>query len=1021
MQVSVSVIGPIKVTMDGTPVSFATNSTRSLLAYLAVELNRPQPRELLAALLWPNQTRAAAYTNLRQTIVRLRKAFPDRSDAATFLEISSQAIKLNRELVTTDLASFEDLLAQCAAHTHDNNSNSTTCPACLGRLKSAAALYQGEFLQGLFLEENEAFEEWLRFKRETLHQQALQVLQTLIKAHELTGEYVEMRHFAARQLAFDPLQEEAHADMMRALALTGDRTAALRQYEVCRKLLKTELGLEPNAETTVLFESIRRRTFLPVVAVKLNAELPLLPKPLTTFVGRKDEIISLVALLKQKDARLLTLSGAGGMGKTRLAIEVARAAVSVFGKNIFFISLASLAEPGLIGSAIATALGLSLTRGDPWQEVLRFLQGKKTLLVLDNFEHLLEGAGLVVQLLEAVEGVQCIVSSRERLQLQSEIVYQVEGLPYSRNLTLEEARVKPAVELFVSSARRVKTGFELNKGNLEAVLRICCLADGMPLALELAAAWLETLSIQTIASEIEESAAFLEVSWHDLPVRQRSIRAVFDWSWRLLRPFEQEGYLKLSVFRGNFTCEAAQTVGGVQLSLLMRLVQKSLVRADEDRFELHELARQFAWEKLAEAAGEAIQVQAKHSEYFLNFIGTREEGLRSGRSRQTVQEIEREIDNIRLAWHWATEHLALPHLEKSVFALWRFYFLTGLQPEGERAMGSCALRCRKVPDGEIETTESEWRRLRLASICLAWQAFFLAQQNYYEQTAEVSQEAIKFGQLSGENFSIASGCLTWGHSLFRFGSYQTALPLFAKAVELSRPPYDKAELAGPFGDVHWGALRWMANVYIREEAYDEARKVIAESLQFCRDRHIRYGELFTLLELCTLAEATGDYGQLEEVAGATLELAHQTGNRGPAAVAALFLGKVRHFQKAYNQARNLLEPVLRGFREAGSRLYEAEVLTVLGGVESSLGNYFEAEVLLKQALVLGRSIGNREAEIDALLGLVKVAQMVGRPNEAQNYAKEGLRLSKEIEDKRRYSQFGSPNLVPIIEVQAEVK
>jgi predicted ATPase len=280
--------------------------------------------------------------------------------------------------------------------------------------------------------------------------------------------------------------------------------------------------------------------------------------------------------------------------------------------------------------------------------------------------------------------VRCLVTSRERLQLQSEFVYQVEGLPYSRNLILKEARVQPAVELLVLSAQRVKTGFELNEENLEAVLRICRQADGMPLALELAAAWLETLSIQTIANEIQASAVFLEVAWQDLPVRQRSIRAVFDWSWRLLTPFEQEGYFKLSVFRGDFTREAARTVCGVELPLLLRLVQKSLVRANEDRFELHELVRQFVWEKLAEGAGEAVQ--AKHSEYFLNFIGEREEGLRSDRLRQTLQEIRRELDNIRLAWHWATEKLVLSYLEKSVFPLWRFYFLTGLQPEGERAM-----------------------------------------------------------------------------------------------------------------------------------------------------------------------------------------------------------------------------------------------------------------------------------------------------------------------------------------------
>jgi predicted ATPase len=830
---------------------------------------------------------------------------------------------------------------------------------------------------------------------------ALFIFGVLTKIYRRRQNYEQVCNYARRQLELDEWCEPAWRQRIEGLALSGNRNAALVQYEACCRVLAQGLGVAPDAETHALYQRllVSRSTG---ESSPGTSELPILPKPLTTFVGREDDVITLLTLLKQKETRLLTLAGVGGMGKTRLAIEIARAAVSEFGKNIFFISLASLVEPGSIGLAIAAALGLSFSGGDPWQQVLRFLGDKKALLVLDNFEHLLEGAGYIIQLLEAAPGIQIVITSRERLQLQSETVYQVEGLPYNPNLILKEARSQPAVRLFVLSARRVKIGFKLNEENLEAVLRICRLADGMPLALELAAAWLETLPLRTIASEIEASPAFLEAAWRDLPVRQQSIKAVFDYSWRLLTPFEQEGYIKLSVFRGDFTHEAARTVCGVQLPLLGRLVQKSLVRVDENRFELHELLRQFAWEKLAEAGG--VPVQAKHSEYFLNFLGNREEGLRSDHLRQSMLEIGQEIDNIRLAWQWATENLALPQLERSVFALWRFYFISGLQPEGERAMQSCALHCLNGPDGEVETTGSELRRLRLASICLAWQAFFLAQQNYYEQTIEVSQEAIKYGQLSGERFSIASGHLTWGHALFRVSSYQAALPFFAKAAELSRPPFDNAELTGPFSDVHWGAMRWLARVYIKEEAYDEARKVIAENLQFCRDRQIRDGELFTLLELCTIAEATGNYEHLEEVAGLTLELARQMGNRGSMGVASLFLGKVRHFQKAYNQARELLEPALRGFREGGSRLYEAEVLTALGGLEFSLENFAEAEVLLKQALVLVCSVGNREAEVATLLSLAKVVLSVGKRAEAQSYANEGLILAKEIGDRRRYAE-----------------
>ncbi len=986
---------------DGAPFSISFRKELALLAYLATGHHQPHSRDKLLALLWPEASEAAARNSLRVALADLRQLLA-RQDSALLIGTTRLSIQFGSAgNFNLDITKFESLVELYRGHSHPSAGE---CAKCIENLEQAASLYRGEFLAGISGSYSEAFDQWLVVERQALHQQALYVFATLARINAQRQNYAQECHYARRQLELEPCHEPAWRQLIEGLALSGDRNAALVQYEACCRALVQELGVEPDAETQALYQHLL--VSRPDAGSSPAAsQLPLLPKPLTTFVGREDEVINLLALLNQKDTRLLTLAGVGGIGKTRLAIEIAWAAVSDYGKNIFFLSLASLDEPGSVGAAVAVGLGIPLTGGDPWQEALRFLRPKKALLVLDNFEHLLEGSDFIIQLLEAAPGIQVVVTSRERLQLQSEIVYHVEGLPYSRYPILGEAVSQPAVRLFVLSARRLKIGFELDEDNLEAVLRICRLTEGMPLALKLAAGWIETLSIQAIANEIEKSASFLEVGWHDLPLRQRSIRTVFNYSWQLLTTAEQEGYSKLSVFRGNFTREAAQLVCGVPLPLLMRLVQKSLIRAGEDRFELHELAKQFAWEKLVGTGTQAVE--AKHSDYFLNFLANRDDGLRSSHLRQTMLEIKQEFDNIRLAWQWATENLALPQLERSIFALWRFYFMSGLQPEGERAMQSCALRCLKEPVETLETFESKRRRLRLASISLAWQAFFLAQQNYYEETIEVSQEAIKYGQLSGLNFSIASGNLTWGHALFRVASYHTALPFFAKAAELTLPPYEPADLAGPFSDVHWGAMRWLARVYLKEEAYEEARKVITESLQFCRDRQIRDGELFTLLEFCTIAEATGDYARLEEVAGLILQLGQQMGNRGSVGVASLYMGKVRNYQKAYKQARAFLEPALQGFRQGGSRLYEAEVLTTLGEVAFSQGNFGEAEGFFRQALVLVRAIGNREAEVDALLFLAKVGLRLGKDGkdgEVQSYAGEGLRLAKETGDKRRYSE-----------------
>jgi DNA-binding SARP family transcriptional activator len=255
MRLSLSFLGPFQVTLDNQAATFATDRARALLAYLAVEADRPHRRETLAALLWPDRPEATARRNLSQTIVRLRRAIDDYHASPPFLQITAKSVQFNAAAAELDVACFERLLAACATHAHPDVSS---CPACVERLREVASLYWGEFLQGLFLADSQLFEEWALFKREQLHRQALDALHTLALHYESQGDYERATRYAARQLALEPWREEAHRQLMRALVWGGQRGAALAQYRICCRALAGELGVEPAPETTALYERIRQ-------------------------------------------------------------------------------------------------------------------------------------------------------------------------------------------------------------------------------------------------------------------------------------------------------------------------------------------------------------------------------------------------------------------------------------------------------------------------------------------------------------------------------------------------------------------------------------------------------------------------------------------------------------------------------------------------------------------------------------------------------------------------------------------
>ena len=394
-----------------------------------------------------------------------------------------------------------------------------------------------------------------------------------------------------------------------------------------------------------------------------------LPSQPTTFIGRESEIAEVVDLLAQPDCRLLTLVGPGGIGKTRLAVEVANQIADGFPHGVTFVPLTPLETADDIVPTTINALGILIgDAGTPREELVKFLSQRQALLLVDNFEHVLEGADLLSDILQAAFGVKILVTSREPLNLQEEWMYHVQGMPFPENNHVDPDLDLNAPQLFLDRVRRIRHDFSA-AAEQAYIVHICQLVEGLPLALELAASWLKTLTCAEVAEEIERSIDFLAANTRNLPERHRSMRAVFDHSWDLCSAAEQQVFRRLCVFRDGFEREAAEQVTGASLQILSSLVEKSMLRKlPSGRYDIQELLRQFALEKLYEV-GEAEAIRDAHMRYYADFIQIRTPDIKGRRQLEGLNEIEADFENVRAAWLRAVEHADYPMIDKMVEGL----------------------------------------------------------------------------------------------------------------------------------------------------------------------------------------------------------------------------------------------------------------------------------------------------------------------------------------------------------------
>jgi predicted ATPase len=416
----------------------------------------------------------------------------------------------------------------------------------------------------------------------------------------------------------------------------------------------------------------------------IEAGMKNLPVSRTSFVGRASELEAIDRLLDDPECRLLTLVGPGGAGKTRLALEAAARRVDRYPHGVHFVPLASVASPDFLAPAIADGIQFAVdavhSGFSARDQLLDYLSERSTLLVLDNFEHLVEDSGFLSEVIERAPYVELLTTSRERLGVQSEWVFDVEGLGLAGNGSGSAS----AVRLFVERAAQVVSSFAPDDGEYSHVLRICRLVDGMPLGIELAASWASVLSCAEIADEIEGSIGFLATSMRDVPERHRSLRAAIDQSWRLLTDEQRSAFSRLSVFRGGFDRSAAVAVTGADVRLLAELVAKSLLRRpDFGRFELHELIRQYAAEQLRLSPEEEAYARERHAHHYAAMLMDRQAMLMGPELAVARDELRGELDNLRAAAEWCLteddESSALEVLEAFYTFLWMHSWFDGAE------------------------------------------------------------------------------------------------------------------------------------------------------------------------------------------------------------------------------------------------------------------------------------------------------------------------------------------------------
>ncbi len=892
----------------------------SLIKLLALAEGHRLHREQAMEWLWPDLDPESAANNLHHALHVARRTLEPAAPAGAasrYLRLWDEELVLCPEgPLWADVEAFEQA-AVTARHARE--------PAAY---RAATELYAGELLP------RDRYEAWVEERRDELRRLYHALLLELAGLHEERKEYGPAVEALRRVAAGEPVREEAHVGLMRLYALSGQHREALLQYERLQETLREELDEEPGVVARRLYEEIRAGEFRAVPsspsAGRLSEEPASssrnnLPASLTSFIGREREMLEAGRSLSM--TRLLTLSGAGGSGKTRLALEVARNFLGAYPDGVWLVEFAPLSDPTLVPQAVAQALGMREQPGRPLEDTLKdYLRTKELLLVLDNCEHLVDAvARLAEALLSTCPKLRILATSREPLGVPGEVVWTVSplSLPGAEGEpTIEGLMRYEAIGLFVDRARSRLPDFELTEENAGAAVRVCRRLDGIPLAIELATARMGALAMEQVAERLEDSLGLLAGGGRTVEPRHQTLRATLDWSHDLLGEAERVLFRRISVFAGGWTLEAAEDVGageGIEeddvLDLLSRLVDKSMVVAERKpggalRYRMLEPVRQYAWEKLESDAAkmatvpvgraaipEGERVRKRHAWHYLRLAERVEPELMGAKPAPWLAALGREVGNLRAALSWAldegSEDERVEMGLRLANALARFWDTHG-PAEGRRWFEKGLDRVVQLPP------EVRAEALR--------EAGFIAVYEWDPRSIEMLAEAFELYKEIGDQADILLAVEHLGHALAHHATPEVAAPIIAEVEALLKDSGDPnieahyANFLGFAAEVESNheetRLRWKEALAIYRELGDvrsiarclpslgiitlphhdveEAARYFEEGLAMVRDTRYKTMIFFHLMGLAAVAAHRGQARRAAKLFGAS-EVLQETG------------------------------------------------------------------------------------------------------------------------------------------------
>jgi predicted ATPase len=943
----VKLLGQFSVHLDDRPIEVPSRPAQTLFAYLTLHPGTAFRREMLAGLIWPDANESNARSNLRHALWRIRKALGEQTGQDYF---PADDLTL---AFTLDPGCWIDavLLGSKAGPTSPT-------------LEEQVAAYQGELLPGFY-------DDWITVERERLQSAFENKIEALIDRLCYEKHWPDVIEWAEHWIKFGTAPEPAYRALMTAHARSGHKAKVKEAYQRCVEALQREFGVEPSEETQELYQQLMSTRPLVKVAVAEPAAAPRhnLPTQATPLIGRETELAEITdRLVNASDCRLLTLVGPGGIGKTRLALQAALQSLDHFDDGTFFVAFEAItAAEALAPSIWQTLSPVAQDQKDPHVQLIDYVRDKNLLLVLDNLEHLLEGAALIGEVLAAAPAVKIIVTSRERLHLQWEWLYELQGLDYPRE-TVEVVESYSAVQLFLQTARRMRARFSVAEEQPH-VIRICQLVEGLPLGLELAASWVRVMSCQEIAQQIEHNLDLLSAQLQDVPGRHRSARAVFEYSWSLLAPEEQAVFMKFAVFPGGFRREAAEKVAGAPLSLLFTLVDKSLLRVSTTgRYDLHSLLHQYVSEKAAQS-DQVAAIQTRLINYYLDY---------ARQHQHDYAVLEEERINLMTCLETAHSSWLAQFVLDYVEALSEMWSARGHWSDARKGYGwACDAAQAHDDDQALARYLHQWGRA-----CI--------EQGDYDEAKQHLQASLQLSASTHNHKSIADA----QHDLARIAIEESNHPLAEQLLESCLLLRQQLNDTQGIAEV----LYRQACLYYDYRRLVEADELARRALQIQEEIHEQRSCLYTLHLLANIAlRDKATYHQAEQYCQRVVALSETLQELDALTSNLSTLAEIHRLQGRLIDARQEAEKGLALARRMGSRKTQANYLFRLSTIDADAGNL---EIAIEEAtsgLAICRDLQDRWGIVYLLEHLGQLCFRVNQDATGRQMWLEAFTLAEEIQ------------------------